>query len=70
MLPPQNASGNWVKVVQRLPVKLYLKPMAGEPPLRAGMTATVSVDTRRERKLSHLLGIFSAFAVGKEKTDK
>ncbi|MGI9425745.1 MAG: HlyD family secretion protein [Hyphomicrobiaceae bacterium] len=70
LLPPQNASGNWVKVVQRLPVKLYLKPMPGEPPLRAGMTAAVSVDTRRERKLSHLLGVLSAFAIGKEKTAK
>ena len=65
LLPPQNASGNWVKVVQRLPVKIYLKPRNGERPLRAGMTATVSVDTQRERKLSHLLGIFSAFATDK-----
>ncbi|MEM6495228.1 MAG: HlyD family secretion protein [Pseudomonadota bacterium] len=65
LLPPQNASGNWVKVVQRLPVKIYLKPRSGELPLRAGMTATVSVDTQRERKLSHLLGIFSAFSTAK-----
>ena len=62
LLPPQNASGNWVKVVQRLPVRLYLEPRPGEPPLRAGMTATVSVDTERQRKLSNLLGIFSANA--------
>jgi membrane fusion protein (multidrug efflux system) len=51
LLPPQNASGNWVKVVQRLPVKLRLVPIEGEPPLRAGMTATVRVDTGRERSL-------------------
>jgi len=62
LLPPQNASGNWVKVVQRLPVRLMLKPRSGEPPLRAGMTATVSVDTKRERKLTNLLGMFNAFA--------
>lgn len=62
LLPPQNASGNWVKVVQRLPVRLVLKPRPGEPPLRAGMTASVSIDTERERKLSHLLGIFTAIA--------
>ena len=64
LLPPQNASGNWVKVVQRLPVRLVLKPRNGEPALRvrAGMTATVSIDTKRQRKLVHLLGIFSAFA--------
>ena len=62
LLPPQNASGNWVKVVQRLPVKLRLKRRPGEPVLRAGMTATVSVDTKRQRKLSTLLGDFRAFA--------
>ncbi|MGE0767530.1 MAG: HlyD family secretion protein [Hyphomicrobiaceae bacterium] len=58
LLPPQNASGNWVKVVQRLPVKLKLKPNDGaEPlPLRAGMTATVTVDTKRERRISTLFG--------------
>jgi membrane fusion protein (multidrug efflux system) len=59
LLPPQNASGNWVKVVQRLPVRVYLEQMPGEPPLRAGMTATVSIDTKRERKLANLLEIFS-----------
>ena len=52
ILPPQNASGNWVKVVQRLPVKLRLMPHVGEPPLRAGMTATVRIDTERGRSLS------------------
>ncbi len=58
LLPPQNASGNWVKVVQRLPVRLKLKPNeSAEPlPLRAGMTATVSVDTKRERRISTLFG--------------
>ena len=56
VLPPQNASGNWVKVVQRLPVKLRLSPQAGEPPLRAGMTATVKIDTGRERTVSSSLG--------------
>lgn len=66
LLPPQNASGNWVKVVQRLPVRIYLKPKAGEPPLRAGMTAAVSVDTKRERKLSSLLEIFGTAKAAKE----
>lgn len=58
LLPPQNASGNWVKVVQRLPVKLKLKSSAGAEmlPLRAGMTATVTVDTKRERRISTLFG--------------
>ncbi|CAN5612659.1 HlyD family secretion protein [soil metagenome] len=57
ILPPQNASGNWVKVVQRLPVKLRLLAHAGEPPLRAGTTATVSIDTGRQRSLP-LAGLF------------
>jgi membrane fusion protein (multidrug efflux system) len=52
ILPPQNASGNWVKVVQRLPVRVQLKPHDGEPPLRAGMTATVTIDIGRERSLA------------------
>jgi membrane fusion protein, multidrug efflux system len=54
ILPPQNASGNWVKVVQRLPVRVRLLPMAGEPPLRAGMTATVTIDIGRRRSLADL----------------
>jgi len=62
ILPPQNASGNWVKVVQRLPVKLRLVERPGEPPLRAGMTAYVSVDTKRARNLSTLFGNGSASA--------
>ena len=56
LIPPQNATGNWVKVVQRLPVKLRLSPQAGEPSLRAGMTATVRIDTGRERTVSSSLG--------------
>lgn len=56
ILPAQNASGNWVKVVQRLPVRLRLVERPGEPPLRAGMTAYVSIDTRRSRSLAGLLG--------------
>jgi membrane fusion protein (multidrug efflux system) len=62
ILPPQNASGNWVKVVQRLPVKLRLIERPGEPPLRAGMTAYVSIDTKRVRSLSGILGSGPAVA--------
>lgn len=51
VLPPQNASGNWVKVVQRIPVRIDFEPVEGRPPLRAGMTATVTIDTERERQL-------------------
>lgn len=62
ILPPQNASGNWVKVVQRLPVRLEIKPKPGHPPLRAGMTASVSIDTKQERSLADLFGGFTATA--------
>ena len=65
LLPPQNASGNWVKVVQRLPVKVRLLPLPGEPPLRAGMTATVRVDTGRERHVSSLFGGWTAAATSR-----
>jgi len=62
LLPPQNASGNWVKVVQRLPVRLHLEPGTGMLPLRAGMTAHVTIDTGRERSLSDILGSLVAVA--------
>lgn len=62
ILPAQNASGNWVKVVQRLPVRLRLLERPGEPPLRAGMTAYVSIDTGRTRKLSSIFGSGTAIA--------
>ena len=65
ILPPQNASGNWVKVVQRLPVKLRLIERPGEPPLRAGMTAYVSIDTKRSRSISS-----PASSVRSERTSK
>ena len=59
LLPPQNATGNWVKVVQRVPVHLAIEQAPDQPPLRAGMTVTVSVDTGRSRGLP---GFLSAFA--------
>ena len=54
ILPPQNASGNWVKVVQRLQVRVRLLPQRGEPPLRAGMTATVTINIGCKRSLADL----------------
>ena len=51
ILPPQNATGNWVKVVQRLPVHIGINQSAGLPPLRAGMTVTVGVSTGVSRGL-------------------
>ncbi len=50
LLPAQNSSGNWVKVVQRIAVTLDMEPLPNAPQLRAGMSANVSVDTHHERK--------------------
>ena len=53
LLPPQNASGNWVKVVQRVPVLVNIESAdKALPPLRAGMTVTVRIDTGHERSLA------------------
>ncbi|HLY95913.1 MAG TPA: HlyD family secretion protein, partial [Sideroxyarcus sp.] len=43
LLPPQNATGNWVKIAQRVPVRIKLAQTDAEHPLRIGATATVSV---------------------------
>lgn len=56
LIPAQNASGNWVKVVQRVPVRVTLVGDADLPPLRAGMSATVAVDTGRARGLPRPVG--------------
>src|SRR6185312_5080472 len=46
LLPPQNATGNWIKIVQRLPVRILVDPKQLEKyPLRDGFSMTVSVDT-------------------------
>jgi membrane fusion protein (multidrug efflux system) len=46
LLPPQNASGNWIKVVQRVPVRISLDPkQLDEHPLRIGLSTAVNVDT-------------------------
>jgi len=60
LLPPQNASGNWVKVVQRLPIRLRIGNLDGLPPLRAGMSAEVEIDTKHKRILPGIMG--TAFA--------
>lgn len=54
LLPAQNSSGNWVKVVQRVPVRVDIKMPKGSPPLSAGMSASVSIDTGHQRSLSDL----------------
>jgi membrane fusion protein (multidrug efflux system) len=51
ILPPQNASGNWVKVVQRVPVRIAFDKGEDTHNLRAGMSANVEIDTGRRRSL-------------------
>lgn len=58
VLPAENATGNWVKVVQRLPVRIELDRLDPATfPLKGGLSADVSVDTRHRR---HLFGIAEA----------
>jgi membrane fusion protein (multidrug efflux system) len=55
LLPAQNSSGNWVKVVQRVPMRVRVDTRDQKlPPLRAGMSVEVNVDTGHARGLPHL----------------
>lgn len=58
LLPAQNATGNWVKVTQRVPVTLKLVNPADAAGLASGVSASVSVDTGRHRSISDLLPSF------------
>ncbi len=59
LLPAQNTSGNWVKVVQRIPMRVRIDTPAGKPPLRAGMSVVIDVDTGHARGVpSFLAGLF------------
>ena len=49
LLPAENATGNWVKVVQRLPVRLRINQLNSDAPLHAGLSATAEVDTEHRR---------------------
>jgi membrane fusion protein (multidrug efflux system) len=56
LLPAQNTSGNWVKVVQRVPMRVRVDTSDKKlPPLRAGMSVEAAVDTGHARGLPHLL---------------
>jgi membrane fusion protein (multidrug efflux system) len=57
ILPAQNASGNWVKVVQRVPVRIQFDPDENLARLRAGMSVYVSIDSGRTRSLAALVGL-------------
>ncbi len=54
VLPPQNATGNWVKVVQRIPIRTSVICKDGDPPLRVGMSTTISIDTGHQRSIGDI----------------
>jgi membrane fusion protein (multidrug efflux system) len=65
LIPAQNATGNWVKVVQRIPVHVALQASGDALVLRAGMSVTVTIDTLHERTIGDLVrGIGGWFGLG------
>jgi len=56
ILPPQNAAGNWIKIVQRVPMRIEFAPEQDLRRLRAGMSATVEIDTGRRGRIARLFG--------------
>jgi membrane fusion protein (multidrug efflux system) len=66
LLPAQNTSGNWVKVVQRIPMRVRLDTSdQSRPPLRAGMSVEVNVDTGHQRGLPQFLTALLGHAHGR-----
>jgi membrane fusion protein (multidrug efflux system) len=55
VLPAQNSTGNWVKVVQRIPVRIHIEHQVGGLPLRAGVSTEVEIDTGHSR-IAELFG--------------
>jgi membrane fusion protein (multidrug efflux system) len=64
ILPPQNATGNWVKVVQRVPLRFCFGPKEDTTGLRAGMSAYLTIDTGRTRTLAGTLEGLKQWVVG------
>jgi membrane fusion protein (multidrug efflux system) len=63
ILPPQNATGNFVKVVQRVPVRIYFdRNDRMVQKLKAGMSVYATIDTNHRRSLAGLFGLSSAAA--------
>jgi membrane fusion protein, multidrug efflux system len=61
LLPAENTSGNWVKVVQRIPMRILVNNAPGKPPLRVGMSVEVNVDTGHARGFpSFMTGLFGS----------
>jgi len=56
VIPAQNATGNWVKIAQRVAVRIKLEEGGDLPTLRAGLSATAEIDTGHQRTLPGLSG--------------
>ncbi|MDB6141366.1 MAG: hemolysin secretion protein [Pseudomonas sp.] len=60
LLPAQNTTGNWVKVVQRIPVRISIDDAGQKPPLRTGMSVEARINTGQARGLPDMFtGLFS-----------
>ena len=71
LLPPQNSSGNWVKVVQRIPVRIAVSTQPNDPAFRAGMSAHVAIDTGYQRPIPNsVAGLLSLMRDGIEAPGK
>ncbi len=64
ILPPQNASGNWVKVVQRVPLRFCFGPNEDTANVRSGMSANLTIDTGRVRTLAGARADLGDWAAG------
>ena len=51
VIPAQNATGNWVKIAQRVPVRISIKPNGNAPALQAGLSTGIEIDTGYKRSL-------------------
>lgn len=51
VIPAENATGNWVKVTQRVPVRIHVEPSEDSPVLRSGFSTIVTVDTEHQTSL-------------------
>lgn len=51
VIPAQNATGNWVKIAQRVPVRISIKPNKNAPALQAGLSTDIEIDTGYKRSL-------------------
>ena len=54
ILPAQNAAGNWIKIVQRVPLRIEFEPGQDVHRLRSGMSATVEIDTGHRGRVARL----------------